>query len=65
MKTGTYYIIDFDSTFVKVEALDLLAEIALKKDPERKIKLEKIKSLTGLAMEGRSLLLNHLSSGLH
>lgn len=52
MKTGTYYIIDFDSTFVKVEALDLLAEIALKKDPERKSKLEKIKSLTGLAMEG-------------
>ncbi|MBL8017812.1 MAG: phosphoglycerate dehydrogenase, partial [Ignavibacteria bacterium] len=53
MKTGTYYIIDFDSTFVKVEALDLLAEIALKKDPERIVKLEKIKSLTGQAMEGR------------
>ena len=53
MKTGTYYIIDFDSTFVKVEALDLLAEIALKNDPGRKVKLEKIKSLTGQAMEGR------------
>ena len=53
MKTGTYYIIDFDSTFVKVEALDLLAEIALKKDPARKTKLEKIKSLTGLAMDGK------------
>nr|HMT12839.1 hypothetical protein [Ignavibacteria bacterium] len=33
--------------------MDLLAEIALKNDPGRKVKLEKIKSLTGQAMEGR------------
>jgi D-3-phosphoglycerate dehydrogenase len=52
MKTDTYYIIDFDSTFVKVEALDLLAEIALKKDPNRKEKLKLIKELTARAMSG-------------
>ena len=30
MKQTKYFIIDFDSTFTQVEALDVLAEIALK-----------------------------------
>ena len=30
-----YYIIDFDSTFTQVEALDELARISLKKHPEK------------------------------
>ncbi|MEO8512480.1 MAG: phosphoglycerate dehydrogenase [Ignavibacteria bacterium] len=47
-----YYIIDFDSTFVKVEALDELAEIALKRSPERKAVCTEIKRLTNAAMNG-------------
>ena len=48
-----YYIIDFDSTFIKNEALELLAEISLKKDPLRPEKITQIRSLTTLAMNGK------------
>lgn len=51
MKTS--YIIDFDSTFTQVEALDELAKISLKNDPNRQRYLDEIESLTTLAMEGR------------
>lgn len=48
-----YYIIDFDSTFTQVEALDELAKISLKNHPDQeKIYLE-IENLTNLAMEGK------------
>lgn len=48
-----YYIIDFDSTFTQVEALDELARISLKNHPDQeKIYLE-IENLTNLAMEGK------------
>ena len=30
-----YFIIDFDSTFTKLEALDLLCEIVLEDSPQR------------------------------
>ncbi len=52
MKDNRYYIIDFDSTFIKVEALDLLAEISLAKDKNKKAKVAEIKSLTEQAMNG-------------
>ena len=37
-----YFIIDFDSTFTQVEALDELARISLKNHPDREIIYQKI-----------------------
>jgi D-3-phosphoglycerate dehydrogenase len=48
-----YFIIDFDSTFTQVEALDELARISLKDHPDRELIYKKIESLTNAAMEGR------------
>ena len=47
-----HFIIDFDSTFTRVEALDILGEISLKYHPEKEQRLKKIKELTDLAMAG-------------
>ncbi|MCH7514809.1 MAG: phosphoglycerate dehydrogenase [Bacteroidetes bacterium] len=46
------FIIDFDSTFTKVEALDLLGEIALANHPEKEKVLNQIKEITNKGMEG-------------
>ncbi|MCH6233702.1 phosphoglycerate dehydrogenase [Cognataquiflexum rubidum] len=46
------FIIDFDSTFTQVEALDVLGEISLKNDPKRAEKIQAIKDITDLGMEG-------------
>jgi|TARA_R110002096_G_scaffold212004_2_gene399330 D-3-phosphoglycerate dehydrogenase len=52
--TGTKkFIIDFDSTFTKVEALDILGEISLKDDPSKEEKLKSIKDITDQGMEGK------------
>lgn len=48
----TYFIIDFDSTFVRIEALDKLAEIALKNQPDKNERLKKIKAITEKGMRG-------------
>lgn len=48
-----YFIIDFDSTFTQVEALDELARISLKSHPDRESIYEQIEGLTNLAMEGK------------
>lgn len=45
-------IIDFDSTFVKVESLDLLAQVALEGDPKQREIVSKISSLTDQGMNG-------------
>lgn len=45
-------IIDFDSTFVGVESLDVLAEIALAAHPERAARAAEVRRLTSLAMNG-------------
>lgn len=47
------YIIDFDSTFTQVEALDELVKISLKEHPEREGIVQRIGELTRDAMEGR------------
>lgn len=47
-----FYIIDFDSTFTQVEALDELARIALKNHPDREKILNKIEAYTNAAMDG-------------
>ncbi len=48
-----FFIIDFDSTFTQVEALDVLAEIALEDDPEREQKISEIQRVTDEGMEGK------------
>ncbi|MBS0298015.1 MAG: phosphoglycerate dehydrogenase [Proteobacteria bacterium] len=45
-------VLDFDSTFTTVEALELLAEITLADDPDRATKLAEITRLTDQAMNG-------------
>ncbi len=47
-----YFIIDFDSTFTNVEALDLLGEISLSNSDQRTERLQKIKEITDLGMDG-------------
>lgn len=47
-----FIIIDFDSTFMQVEALEELGEIVLKKDSNKAQILQKIKDITNLGMEG-------------
>ncbi|MFT4092127.1 MAG: HAD-IB family phosphatase [Niabella sp.] len=53
MKHKNYYIIDFDSTFTQVEALDELARISLKDNPDRETVYKKIEAYTNMAMEGK------------
>ncbi|MEQ8904071.1 phosphoglycerate dehydrogenase [Ekhidna sp.] len=52
MKQIKYFIIDFDSTFTQVEALDVLAEISLKDNENRSKAIEEIKTITDQGMEG-------------
>ena len=47
------FIIDFDSTFVQVEALDALAEISLARHPDKAALVQEIKDITNLGMEGK------------
>ncbi|MGV3586207.1 MAG: phosphoglycerate dehydrogenase [Adhaeribacter sp.] len=54
MSKDKYFIIDFDSTFTQVEALDELCEIALHDDENKDQILQEIKNLTNSAMEGKS-----------
>ncbi|MFZ9045004.1 MAG: phosphoglycerate dehydrogenase [Cyclobacteriaceae bacterium] len=53
MQEKRHFIIDFDSTFSKVEALDILGEIALKEHNEKEISIRKIKEITDKGMEGK------------
>ncbi|OIN59021.1 phosphoglycerate dehydrogenase [Arsenicibacter rosenii] len=48
----TYFVIDFDSTFTKVEALDVLGEISLIGRPDRDDVLAQIKAITDRGMAG-------------
>src|SRR5690606_480556 len=48
-----YYIIDFDSTFTQVEALDELARISLEGNPDQEKVYRAIENYTNLAMEGK------------
>lgn len=47
-----YFIIDFDSTFTQVEALDVLAEISLKNNENQANAIAEIKSITDQGMDG-------------
>ncbi|HWY15069.1 MAG TPA: phosphoglycerate dehydrogenase [Rhizomicrobium sp.] len=48
-----YFIIDFDSTFIRDEAMEVLAGIALAGHPRKNQILEKIAGITKAGMEGR------------
>lgn len=52
MPQSTKFIIDFDSTFTQVEALDILGEISLAGDPQRDQKLRAIADITDKGMDG-------------
>lgn len=52
-KAQQYFIIDFDSTFIKSEGLDELAAVALKKTNNKQKIIERIKLLTQEGMEGK------------
>ena len=52
MENDKYFVIDFDSTFTKVEALDVLAEISLQNHPEKEERIRRIKEITDSGMDG-------------
>lgn len=52
MKLNKYFVIDFDSTFTKVEAFDVLADISLADHPEREERKRKIHEITNQGMDG-------------
>lgn len=59
-----YFIIDFDSTFTQVEALDVLGEISLNGNPDKARILQEIVDLTNLGMEGKASFSENLSKRL-
>jgi D-3-phosphoglycerate dehydrogenase len=52
MKPNRYFVIDFDSTFTKVEAFDVLADISLDSHPEKENLKTRIKEITNQGMDG-------------
>lgn len=52
MQAGGPYLIDFDSTLVAAETLDVLGEIALADAPDRDARLAAVRALTDRAMAG-------------
>ena len=52
MKPNKYFVIDFDSTFTKVEAFDVLADISLSDHPEKELRKRKIAEITDKGMDG-------------
>ncbi|MDN5199740.1 phosphoglycerate dehydrogenase [Fulvivirgaceae bacterium BMA10] len=52
MPNNKYFVIDFDSTFTKVEALDVLCEISLEERSEKGEVLQKIQEITDRGMAG-------------
>ncbi len=57
-----HFIIDFDSTFTKVEALDILGEISLNGHPERDLRLQQIAEVTDRGMAGEMSLRESLEA---
>lgn len=53
LNQDTYLIIDFDSTFIKDEGLEELAQISLEKKNNKEEIIKKIKNITDLGMAGK------------
>ena len=64
MDKDKYFILDFDSTFTKVEALDKLGEISLRNEPAKEEILQQVKNLTDSAMNGTGSFSESLSKRL-
>ena len=47
-----YFIIDFDSTFIQAETLDVISEIVLKNHPEKEAMAKQIAVITNQGMNG-------------
>jgi len=52
MKPNKYFVIDFDSTFTKVEAFEVLADISLKDHPAKEEIKKQIAEITNQGMDG-------------
>lgn len=65
MKLNKYFVIDFDSTFTKVEAFDALAEISLKDHPEQEERKKQIFQITNQGMDGSLSFRESLEKRLH
>lgn len=52
MKSNRHFVIDFDSTFTQVEALDVLGEISLENHFEKEERLRELEDLTNSGMAG-------------
>ncbi|HYF69683.1 MAG TPA: phosphoglycerate dehydrogenase [Ohtaekwangia sp.] len=52
MKLNKYFVIDFDSTFTKVEAFDVLADISLNGHPDKENRKQQILDITNQGMNG-------------
>lgn len=52
MNNNKYFIIDFDSTFTKVEAFDVLADISLEAHPDKEARKKRIEEITRQGMAG-------------
>jgi len=53
MNKNMFFIIDFDSTLIKVEALEELVQISLKHNPARRRIVQEMRQITDQAMEGK------------
>ena len=65
MNKQEHFIFDFDSTFIQVEALDVLCELIYENNPSGKQVLAEIQYLTNLGMEGKLSLKESLTRRLH
>ncbi len=65
MENNRYYVIDFDSTFTKVEALDVLGEISLANNPKKEEILKEVQDLTNQGMGGEVSLRDSLEKRLN
>ncbi len=65
MKLNKYFVIDFDSTFTKVEAFDVLADISLNGHPEKEERKKKIIEITNQGMDGSISLRESLEKRLN
>jgi D-3-phosphoglycerate dehydrogenase len=64
MKADKHFIFDFDSTFTKVEALDVLCEISLRGNDQKDEILRQVKNITNTCMEGNMSFRESLESRL-
>jgi D-3-phosphoglycerate dehydrogenase len=60
-----YYVFDFDSTLTQVEAFEELADIALKKNPEKHKIVQKIKEITDWGIDGKISFTQSLEQRIH